>query len=227
MIKSIVTSNLGFDIAKKKGIHTFETLTGFKFIGERMNEFELARDQEGNNKDFDFLFGYEESYGYLSGTHVRDKDAVVSSFMICEMSAKLKGEGKTLIDRLNEIYAEFGYYYDTQESLVLKGKENLEKITAMMDLLRNSCSPFFETKKVLDYSKPVPAEEDFGYLPVANVLYYEFFDGSWIAVRPSGTEPQIKFYYSIKGNSEEEAMTRQQNLKENLMKMLSVIEKQG
>jgi phosphoglucomutase len=183
----------------------FSTLTGFKFIGEKITQFEQAKKDGNPARDYDFILGYEESYGYLVGTHARDKDAVVSSLLICEMAAMLKAEGKTLVDRMDEIYAEFGYYRDELDSFTLKGKDGLEKISAMMTDLRSGESPFVGTRQVLDYSVRVEAEEGFGTLPTSNVLKYILEDGSWIAVRPSGTEPKIKIYYSIKAENKAEA----------------------
>lgn len=197
IIKSIVSSNLSKKIADKMGVFTFETLTGFKFIGERITEFKQARKQGDSLRDYYFLVGFEESCGYLVGTHARDKDAVVSTLLVCEIAAELKAQNKTLIDRLYELYDEFGYYYDYQESVVLCGKENTEKIKKIMDNLRNNNSPFENTEQVVDYLKPTKAEKGFGYYPLSNVLIFKLKCGSWIAVRPSGTEPKIKFYFSI------------------------------
>ena len=200
VVKTVVTSELGAEIAKKHGLTVFSTLTGFKFIGEKITQFEKAKEDGGDNaQDYTFVLGYEESYGYLVGTHARDKDAVVSSMLICEMAAEYKAQGKTLFDRMDEIYAEYGYYRDALDSFTLKGKDGLEKISSMMSKLRSGESPFADTEKVIDYSSPVDAEEGFGTLPTSNVLKYVLADGSWIAVRPSGTEPKIKIYYSIKG----------------------------
>ena len=205
VVKTVVTSELGAEIARKKGLAVFSTLTGFKFIGEKITQFEEAREVGDFFHDYEFVLGYEESYGYLAGTHARDKDAVVSSLLICEMAAAAKGQGKTLVDRINEIYAEFGYYRDALDSFTLKGKEGLEKIASMMSELRAGDAPFAGTKQVFDYSVPVAAEMGFGMLPTSNVLKYILEDDSWIAVRPSGTEPKIKIYYSIKGSDEAEA----------------------
>lgn len=199
VVKTVVTSELGADIARKHGIAVFSTLTGFKFIGEKTTQFEQAKRNGNKEQDYDFLFGYEESYGYLAGTYARDKDAVVSSLLICEMAAEAKENGKTLLDEMNAIYAEYGYYHDALDSFTLKDKDGLEKIASMMTALRASRSPFEGTVSVTDYSKPVDAEEGFGTLPPSNVLKYVLEDGSWIAVRPSGTEPKIKIYYSVKG----------------------------
>ena len=205
VVKTVVTSELGADIARKHGIAVFSTLTGFKFIGEKITQFEQAKKNGKKEQDYDFLFGYEESYGYLAGTHARDKDAVVSSLLICEMAAEAKANGKTLLDEMNKIYAEYGYYRDALDSFTLKGKDGLEKISSMMTELGEFGSPFAGTLSVTDYSKPVEAEEGFGTLPTSNVLKYVLEDGSWIAVRPSGTEPKIKIYYSIKGADKAEA----------------------
>ena len=142
--------------------------------------------------------GYEESYGYLCGIHAQDKDAVVSSMLICEMAALYKSQGKTLVDRMNEIYEEYGYYKDALDSFTLSGKDGLEQIKSMMVKLRDEGSPFSEKTSVQDFLTGIAAEEGFGTLPKSDVLKYIFDDGSWVAVRPSGTEPKIKIYYSIK-----------------------------
>jgi phosphoglucomutase len=217
-----VTSELGAEIAREKGLSVFSTLTGFKFIGEKITQFEQAKKDGNQDRDYDFLFGYEESYGYLAGTHARDKDAVVSSLLICEMAAKLKTEGKTLADRMDEIYAEFGYYRDELDSFTLKGKDGLEKISAMMANLRGGETPFAGTKQIIDYSTPVEAERGFGTLPTSNVLKYILEDGSWIAVRPSGTEPKIKIYYSIKAENKAEAESRLASIQETIKNRLGL-----
>lgn len=208
VVKTVVTSELGADIARKHNINVFSTLTGFKFIGEKITQFEQARESDDKSRDFDFLFGYEESYGYLAGTHARDKDAVVSSLLICEMATEAKANGKTLLDEMEEIYRDYGYYRDALDSFTLKGKDGLEKIASMMSTLRSSSSPFADTEQIIDYSRPVNAEPGFGMLPTSNVLKYVLVDGSWIAVRPSGTEPKIKIYYSIKGADQDAAEAR-------------------
>lgn len=222
IVKSIVTSELGAEIAQKNGVFVFSTLTGFKFIGERITQFEKAKSSVNLEHDYDFLMGYEESYGYLVGTHARDKDAVVSCMLIAEMAAELKAQGKTLVDRLNEIYDEFGYYIDTQESFTLKGKDGLEQIASMMKLLRSSDAPFDDVKETLDYMSELSAEPGFGKHPKADVLKYVFDDGAWVAVRPSGTEPKIKLYYSIKGKNELEATERLNKLKVVLKKKMGL-----
>lgn len=205
IIKTIVTSELGADIARKYGVSVFSTLTGFKFIGEKITQFEQAKIKGNKGQDYDFLFGYEESCGYLSGTHSHDKDGVVSALLICEMAAEAKANGKTLVDEINEIYAQYGYYCDALDSFTLKGKEGQEKILSIMSQLRSSASPFEFTKSIMDYSLPIEAEDGFGMLPISNLMKYTLEDGSWIAVRPSGTEPKIKIYYNIKGVDKEAA----------------------
>ncbi len=193
-------------------VAVFNTLTGFKYIGEKINQFVSAKFAGDIKKSFDYIIGYEESYGYLVGNHARDKDAVVSAMLISEMCAQLKKNGKTLVDRLNELYNEYGYFLDCQDSFILQGKDGLERIKNMMRKLRVSGELFAGTSKIVDYIVPIKAEFGFGDLPVADVIVYEFLDGSWVAVRPSGTEPKIKIYYSIKGNSEELAKQRQAEL---------------
>ncbi len=205
IVKTVVTSELGAEIAKKKGLAVFSTLTGFKFVGEKITQFEQAKLKGDASQDYDYVFGYEESYGYLAGTHARDKDAAVSSLLICEVAAKYKAQGITLLDKMNDIYAEFGYYRDALDSFTLKGKDGLEQIASMMTMLRQEGSPFENTAQIIDYSVPVDAEKGFGTLPTSNVLKYILKDGSWIAVRPSGTEPKIKIYYSVVGEDKAKA----------------------
>ncbi len=222
VIKTVVTSELGAEIARKKGAHIFTTLTGFKFIGEKITQFEKAQADGDEKRDFTYLFGYEESYGYLCGTHARDKDAVVSSMLICELAARLKSEGKTLLDRINELYAEYGYYLDALDSFTLKGKDGLEKIKSMMVDLRKNGAPFSDVKSITDFSLGVDAEEGFGQLPKSDVLKYVLADGSWVAVRPSGTEPKIKIYYSIKQNDKAAAAKRLDEIKATVKKAMGL-----
>ena len=204
VVKTVVTSELGAEIARKHGITVFDTLTGFKYIGEKITQFEAARKARDEKRTYDFLFGYEESYGYLAGTHARDKDAVVSSLLICEMAAKAKAEGKTLVDKIEEIYTHYGYYRDALDSFTLKGKDGLEQIGLMMAELRENGTLFTNTTSIIDYKADINAAP-FGFLPKSNVLKYSLDDGSWIAVRPSGTEPKIKIYYSVVGADREAA----------------------
>lgn len=201
LVKTIVTSELGADIGRKYGLSVEETLTGFKYIGDKINKYEDSGDKE-------FVIGYEESYGYLVGTHARDKDAVVSSMLICQMAAWYKSQGKTLIDGLNEIYDEYGYFLDSLDSFVLKGKDGAEKIQSLMTYFREKGNELFDgVKEIIDYSTGVAD------LPKENVLKFIWLDGSWMAVRPSGTEPKIKAYYSIKDSSRENAKNRLDSIK--------------
>ena len=193
LVKTIVTSELGANIGRKFGLNVEETLTGFKYIGDKINKYEASGEKE-------FVIGYEESYGYLVGTHARDKDAVVSSMLICQMAAWYKNQGKTLVDGLNEIYDEYGYYLDFLDSFVLKGKDGAEKIQSLMVTFREKGTSLLpDIKEIIDFKDGIRD------LPKENVLKYILNDGSWIAVRPSGTEPKIKVYYSVvdpdKGNA--------------------------
>ncbi|MBQ2736933.1 MAG: phospho-sugar mutase [Clostridia bacterium] len=193
VIKTIVTSELGAQVAKLNGCKIIEVLTGFKFIGDKMNMFET----EGNGE---YVIGYEESYGYLVGTHARDKDAVVASMLICEMASYYKNQGKTLVDVMNDIYAKYGYYLDKLDSFTLKGIDGIEKIQAIMKAMREAGASLMDgIVTVYDYEKGV---DD---LPKSDVLKFVFADSSWIAIRPSGTEPKIKVYYSVRGENEADA----------------------
>lgn len=209
LIKTIVTSDLGANIGRKFGLQVEETLTGFKYIGDKINKYEQTDERE-------FVIGYEESYGYLVGTHARDKDAVVSSMLICQMAAWYKNQGKTLLDGLNEIYAEYGYYLDFLDSFVLKGKDGADKIQKFMVDFRADGSNFFDgITNVIDYLKGI---DD---LPKENVLKYIFSDGSWMAVRPSGTEPKIKVYYSIVDPNRENAKLRLEKIREKINSIIN------
>lgn len=201
LVKTIVTSELGANIARKFGLHVDETLTGFKYIGDKINQYEKDGSRE-------FVIGYEESYGYLVGTYARDKDGVVSSMLICQMAAWYKAQGKTLIDGLNDIYAEYGYFLDALDPFVLKGKDGAEKIQTLMDLFRRDGLHIFEgADRVIDYSKGVDN------LPIENVLKFVWADGSWVAVRPSGTEPKIKIYYSVREENRKQAHKRLEKIR--------------
>lgn len=221
-IKTVVTSELGAEIARSYGANIFTTLTGFKFIGEKITQFEKAKANKDELRDYTYLFGYEESYGYLCGTHAQDKDAVVSSMLICELAALCKSKGKTLADKMNELYEKYGYFKDALDSFTLKGKDGLEQIKSMMTKLRNDGSPFSEKVETQDFSKGVPAEEGFGELPKSDVLKYIFEDGSWVAIRPSGTEPKIKIYYSIKEADRDKAEMRLEKIKTEIKSKLGL-----
>lgn len=201
LVKTIVTSELGANIGRSYGLNIEETLTGFKYIGDKINKYEISGDKE-------FVIGYEESYGYLVGTHARDKDAVVSSMLICQMAAWYKNQGKTLVDGLNRIYEDYGYYLDYLDSFVLKGKDGADKIQSLMVNFREKGAELFDNiSEVIDFKDGIRD------LPKENVLKYIFNDGSWLAVRPSGTEPKIKVYYSIVDKSKENAKTRLEKIR--------------
>ena len=204
LVKTIVTNDLGANIGRKYGLQIVETLTGFKYIGDQINRYEKTGEKE-------FVMGYEESYGYLIGTHARDKDAVVASMLICEMTAYHKNNGKTLVDALEEIYKEYGYYLDALDSFVLQGIDGVQKMNAVLDALRaRGASAFPDVETVQDFS------EGIGDLPKENVLKYLFRNGSWLAVRPSGTEPKLKVYYSVRGESREAAAEQLSALREQM-----------
>lgn len=221
IVTTIVTSGMGPAVAAGRGATVFNTLTGFKYIGEKITQFEAAQNGGDPAQDYTFVMGYEESYGYLVGTHARDKDAVVSSMLICEMAAADKKRGKTLLDRLEDLYQEFGCYVDHTDSYVLKGKDGAEQISGMMQALRRDGSPFPEANAI-DYSVPVPSEPGFGDLPTSNVLKYAFPDGTWVAVRPSGTEPKIKLYYSVKGADKAGAQAKLDELRKALVSRMGL-----
>lgn len=199
VIKTIVTTEMIRAIADSFSVETIDVLTGFKFIGEKIKEFEA----EGK---FDkYLFGLEESYGYLKGSYARDKDAVVASMLVTELAADLKAQGKTLYDGLIELYEKYGYFLETLETKTLTGIEGVEKIKAIMKKFREDGVPM-ETEKILDYSLGIDG------LPKSDVLKYFLKDGSWFAVRPSGTEPKIKFYFGVCGKTLEEAQAKSKAL---------------
>ena len=209
LVKTIVTSELGANIGRKFGLQIEETLTGFKYIGDKINKYEQTGEQE-------FVIGYEESYGYLVGTHARDKDAVVSSMLICQMASWYKNQGKTLVDGLNEIYDEYGYFLDYLDSFVLKGKDGAEKIQNLMTSFRNKGTTLFDgIEEVIDFSTGIRD------LPKENVLKYIWKDGSWMAVRPSGTEPKIKVYYSIVDASKENAGKRLETIRNEIKSIIN------
>lgn len=212
IVKTEVTGELGARIAASYGVTVFSTLTGFKFIGEKITQFEQAKRSGNEAQDFTFLFGYEESYGYLCGTHARDKDAVVSAMLMCELAAACKKQKITVLERLEQLYRDHGYYLDALESITLQGREGLEQISSIMRTLRQETPPFAQGAEVRDYLTDVPQLAGFGLLPKSDVLKYVWPDGSWLAIRPSGTEPKIKFYYSLCGTDEASARRRLEDL---------------
>ncbi|MCC0703075.1 phospho-sugar mutase [Clostridioides sp. ES-S-0049-02] len=202
IIKTIVTSELGAKIAKAYNVDCLNTLTGFKFIGEKIKAFEESNDRS-------FIMGYEESYGYLIGTHARDKDGVVSSLMICEMAAYYFSKGMNLYEALIDTYNKFGYYKEELKSVTLKGIEGIKKIKEMMLYFRSvKIDNVADVKvdKILDYKDGV---DD---LPKSDVLKFLLKDGSWIAIRPSGTEPKIKFYFGANSDNQEDVESKLNNL---------------
>lgn len=209
LVKTIVTSELGANIGRKFGLQVDETLTGFKYIGDKINKYEETGDKE-------FVIGYEESYGYLVGTHARDKDGVVSSMLVCEMAAWYKNQGKTLVDGLNDIYDEYGYYLDYLDSFVLKGKDGADKIQNLMVEFRNKGTALLpDIKEIVDFKDGICD------LPKENVLKYIFNDGSWMAVRPSGTEPKIKVYYSIVDPDKSNAKARLEEIRQTISSIIN------
>ena len=206
MVKTIVTMDMGEQIASHYGLRTINVLTGFKFIGEQIKFFE-------QNNSYNFVMGMEESYGCLIGTHARDKDAVVATMALCEAAAYYKTQGKTLWDAMMDMYEKYGYYVDDIKTVTLKGVEGSKKIGHIMNILRANVPEEvagYKTRVVRDYRLEYIRNIETGEVkptgfPNANVLYYELENDAWLAVRPSGTEPKIKFYYGIKGSSYDEA----------------------
>lgn len=215
LIKTIVTTNLADAIARMYGVGLIECLTGFKYIGQQILGFETT----GKGT---YLFGFEESYGCLIGTHARDKDAIVATMALCEAAAYYRTKGMTLWDAMQDLYARCGYYVDDIRSVTLKGREGLEKIQAILTGLRAEAPTSIgglQVKRIRDYEKDeivdVETQEILPTgLPKSNVLYYELEEDAWVCVRPSGTEPKIKFYYGVRGASMEEAKERSRVLGE-------------
>ena len=202
LVKTIVTTNLADAIAKGYNVNLIEVLTGFKYIGQQILGFE-------NSGKGTYLFGFEESYGCLIGTYARDKDAIVATMALCEAAAYYKTQGKTLWDAMIDMYEEFGYYKDAIQAVTMKGIEGLQKIQEIMTTLRQNPPAEFAGHKVTavrDYKLDeitdlATGEKKPTGLPNSNVLYYELTDDAWVCVRPSGTEPKVKFYYGVKGSS--------------------------
>lgn len=194
IVKTIVTSELGAKIAKSYGVGCIDTLTGFKFIGEKIHQYE-------NSNESTFIMGYEESYGYLVGTHARDKDGVVSALLISEMAAYYYDKGMSLYDGLQEVYSKYGYFKEELKSITLKGIDGMEQIKSIMSYFRNT-----EVKEIADIKVIEIKDYKNGIydLPKSDVLKFILEDGTWIAVRPSGTEPKIKFYFGCNGENKVE-----------------------
>ena len=221
-IRSIVSTNMADAIAKYYGIQLVEVLTGFKFIGQKILEFE-------NTGKGTYLFGMEESYGCLTGTYARDKDAVDASMTLCEAAAYYKTKNMTLWDAMLAMYERYGYYKDDVTAITLKGIEGLAKIQEIMNTLRENAPAEiggYKVTAVRDYKKDTITDTATGSvkptgLPASNVLYYELEDDAWVCVRPSGTEPKVKFYLGVKGTSLEDADAKSKALSESVHAMIN------
>jgi phosphoglucomutase len=213
IINTIVTGKLGEKIAESYNVNTISVLTGFKYIAEKIKEFEI------NGREF--VFGYEESYGYLAGTFVRDKDAVMTSMLICEMAACYKKKGMTLYEGLMELYRKYGYYKESLTSITFKGKEGMEEMIKLINNLRNNPPKEVNSVKVveirdyLDYKGPVK-------LPQENVLQFVLEDKSWFCIRPSGTEPKLKIYFSVIGETDAAADAEMTGIREGVGALIEV-----
>ena len=213
LITTIVSSNMAEAIANEYNVKLIEVLTGFKYIGEQIKHFEQT-------KEYEYLFGFEESYGCLIGTHARDKDAIVAVMALCEAAAYYKSKGLTLWDQMINIYEKYGYYKEGQISITMQGIDGAEKIKNILNNLRNNSPKIIGQYKVIearDYDTGIVQNYETGEksdtkLPKSNVLYYKLENSAWCCVRPSGTEPKIKFYIGIKGNSMENAEKKLQEL---------------
>jgi phosphoglucomutase len=222
LIKTIVTTNLANDIADYYNVELIEVLTGFKYIGEKILGFETTG--KGH-----YAFGFEESYGCLIGTHARDKDAVVATMALCEAVAYYKTKGMSLWDKMIEMYERYGYWRDGVQSITLKGKEGIEKIQSTIEKLRENVPTEIAGYKVLsarDYKLDTVKNMETGEvtstgLPKSNVLYYDLSDSAWVCVRPSGTEPKLKFYYGVKGKDFADAEAKDKELGEYMVNMVN------
>lgn len=217
LVTTIVTTNMAKAISDDYNVKCIEVLTGFKYIGEQIKWFE----ESGSNN---YVFGLEESYGCLAGTHARDKDAVVAVMCLCEMAAWCKKQGKTVWDQMLDLYEKYGYFKETQYTITLKGIEGSKQIAAIMDKLRGDLPKEFGELKVVearDYDRNKIVNMESGEeretgLPQSNVIYFDLTNDSWCCARPSGTEPKLKFYMGVKGNSLEDAQEKVEKLTEAL-----------
>lgn len=224
VVSTIVSTKLTEKIAEKYGADYYEVLTGFKYIGDKIKLFE-------NTNCNNYVFGFEESYGFLAGTHARDKDAVVSSMLLCEMAAYYKTRGMSLYDGLMEIYEKYGFYKESTKSITLKGLEGLKDIQKIMDSLKAEAPDNFaglKVTKVRNYETSVIKEIETGNeekidLPKSNVIYFELEDNTWICVRPSGTEPKIKFYIGVVGKDKTDAENKVDKLNDSVMEIVDNI----
>ena len=221
-VKSIVSTPLADAVAEHYGVELRSVLTGFKWIGDQIANLEADGEVDR------FIFGFEESYGCLIGTHARDKDAIVATMALCEAAAYYKTQGKTLWDAMIDMYEKYGYYKDDIQAITLKGIEGLQKIQEIMETLRNDTPAEIAGYKVLsarDYKKDTVKNLESGEvtqtgLPSSNVLYYDLSDDAWLCVRPSGTEPKVKFYYGVKGTSLEDADAKSAALGKQVVAMI-------
>lgn len=221
VVKSIVTTELARKIANTFGVRLEETLTGFKYIGQKIKELD-------ENGDYTYLFGFEESFGYLAGTFARDKDGVVSSMLIAEMAAYYNKKGLTLYDALNELYKKYGYYLDRVKAYTLKGLDGQERIKNTMVQLRGEKKDVFLHLGVLeerDFKRGVCWNRETGEIsnlgfPQSDVLYYRLENDEWFCIRPSGTEPKIKVYFGVVGVSFDEANSRLEYFEQNMLKVV-------
>lgn len=219
MVTSIVSTDLAKAISKKYNIKLFEVLTGFKYIGEKIRQFE-------ETNEYKYEFGFEESYGCLSGTYARDKDGVAAVTTLCEAAAYYKSKGITLYDQMLNIYKEYGYYMEDTVAITLEGKDGAEQIKNIMEKVRNNPPSEIGKHKVIkfiDYKKEIKinmqnGKEEKTNLPNSNVLYFELENDNWCCIRPSGTEPKIKFYLGVKSNNEENAKKELENMKQSIAK---------
>ena len=220
MLKTIVSSNLADAIAKEYNLELYKTLTGFKHMARIMRENETTN----RNK---ILFSFEESFGCIIGTHVRDKDGIVAIMTICELAAYYKNKGISVYEQMQNIYKKYGYYLEDQYTITIKGAEGAMKIKEMMDKIRNNppknigkynviSISDYEIKK---YKNLKTGEEKETTLPKSNVLYYELENDNWCCIRPSGTEPKIKMYFGIKAENAETAQKELENLKNEMIKI--------
>ncbi|PGM55526.1 phospho-sugar mutase [Bacillus sp. AFS053548] len=224
LLKTIVTSEFGQVIASKFGVKTIDTLTGFKFIGEKIKEYEQTN-------EYSFLFGYEESYGYLIKPFVRDKDAIQATVLAAEIATYYKTKGMTLYEGLNSLYEQYGYYLEGLKSLTLKGIEGTEKIQSILTNYRQNPPVDINGLKVVtveDYKLQEKTTLESGekeqiLLPKSNVLKYQLEDGSWVCLRPSGTEPKIKFYFGIVGQSRQDSIQKLDSLQQAFMEKIEVL----
>ena len=222
LVETIVTTDMAKVIAADYNVHLIEVLTGFKFIGEQIKFFE-------ENQSYHYVFGLEESYGCLAGTYARDKDACVAVMLLCEVAAFYKKQGKTLWDAMLDMYEKYGYFKEGLHTITLKGMDGAAQIKSMMEQARQN-PPMelagLKVEAVRDYTKDERKDMKTGEvtstgLPSSNVLYYELSNNSWCCIRPSGTEPKIKFYFGVKGDSLEDSEQKLDALKDALIQFMS------